>query len=251
MGEQKFGAPRLDAPPVVSLRSVVDPGYTFTGKTTVELSGTTLKVNGTTIARPPNGVIYVETGPDGCDFYDPTNTEASYTSGVNQDCGEVRVKGTYAFDLTIAAENDVLITGNLERQSGSNAMLGLIAQNFVRVGHEVTNRDPDWDDGRYEWDCDNVSGTWPSRIDAAMLAIDHSFIVDNWYCGSSLGNLTVNGAIAQKYRGTVGTFGNSNTGFIKDYNYDDRLRYRQPPHFLDPVQTGWRVVRQTEQTPPR
>ena len=44
-----------------------------------------------------------------------------------------------------------------------------------------------------------------STIDAAILAINHSFIVDNYDCGSPLGTLTVNGAIAQKYRGAVGT----------------------------------------------
>jgi hypothetical protein len=45
--------------------------------------------------------------------------------------------------------------------------------------------------------------------------------------------------------------GSSNSGYTKSYNYDDRLRYREPPSFLDPVQVSWRVVRQTEQVPPR
>ena len=35
------------------------------------------------------------------------------------------------------------------------------------------------------------------------------------------------------------------TGYIKDYNYDDRLRYQEPPHFLDPVQSAWHVQRET------
>ena len=48
------------------------------------------------------------------------------------------------------------------------------------------------------------------EIDAAILALDHSFIVDNWDCGL-LGALTVKGAIAQKFRGPVGTY-NSSTG---------------------------------------
>jgi hypothetical protein len=53
----------------------------------------------------------------------------------------------------------------------------------------------------------------------------------------------VNGAIAQKFRGPVGTTGG--TGFLKDYNYDDRLRYLEPPHFLDPVEAAWHVQRET------
>jgi hypothetical protein len=35
----------------------------------------------------------------------------------------------------------------------------------------------------------------------------------------------------------------------KDYTYDDRLRYREPPFFLEPVATAWRIVRQNEQVP--
>ena len=69
-------------------------------------------------------------------------------------------------------------------------------------------------------------------IDAAILAINHSFIVDNYGCGSDLGTLTVNGAIAQKYRGAVGTTGGN--GYVKNYNYDDRLKYIEPPSFIEP-----------------
>jgi hypothetical protein len=39
------------------------------------------------------------------------------------------------------------------------------------------------------------------------------------------------------------------TGYRKDYVYNDRLRYREPPFFLDPVQASWRVARQNEQVP--
>jgi hypothetical protein len=81
------------------------------------------------------------------------------------------------------------------------------------------------------------------RIDAAMLAIQHSFIVDHYDCGDQLGKLTVNGAISQKYRGPVGTVNNS--GYSKDYNYDDRLKYLAPPKFLDPVESAWHMQRQT------
>ena len=61
------------------------------------------------------------------------------------------------------------------------------------------------------------------RVDAAILALNHSFIVDNWYCGANLGTLTVNGAIAQKFRGPVGTGGaSSGSGYIKDYDVQRR-----------------------------
>jgi hypothetical protein len=252
VGERRFGAARLDAPPVVSLRQIAEAdGYVYTGRTQIELLGNSLRItnNNTTqtVVPPPNGVVYVANGSGSCGFYDPTQTHLTYPA-----CGDVTVRGTYSTDLTIAAEKDVQIVANVQRADNSNAMLGLIAQNFIRVHHPVRNltRSYSSSSDTFRWDCDN-NGSVPTRIDAAMLAIDHSFTVDNYFCGNELGDLTVNGAIAQKYRGTVGTFGSSRTGFTKDYNYDDRLKYRQPPHFLDPIQTGWRVIRQTEQTPAR
>ena len=86
------------------------------------------------------------------------------------------------------------------------------------------------------------------RIDAAILSLQHSFIVDNYNQGAKLGTLTVNGAIAQKFRGPVGT--SAPSGYEKNYNYDDRLRFRTPPYFLDPVASSWNLNRTNEQIPP-
>ena len=59
-------------------------------------------------------------------------------------------------------------------------MLGLIANNFVRVGHKVN---------RERRDC-TATSTRPNeptvgniRIDAAIMSLLHSFIVDNYDCG--------------------------------------------------------------------
>jgi hypothetical protein len=88
-------------------------------------------------------------------------------------------------------------------------------------------------------------------IDAAILSLQHSFTVDNHFCGQALGELRVNGVIAQKFRGPVGRGGNTIVnGYRKNYNYDDRMSLRSPPHFLDPVQSAWRIQRQVE-TPPK
>jgi type II secretory pathway pseudopilin PulG len=82
-------------------------------------------------------------------------------------------------------------------------------------------------------------------IDAAILSTKHSWIVDNYECGASLGKLTVWGSIAQFWRGPVGTSGNSGTGYIKNYNYDERLAAQQPPNFLSPSSTSWKLSRET------
>lgn len=76
-------------------------------------------------------------------------------------------------------------------------------------------------------------------IEAAILSINHSFRVSMWADGDEMGDLTVLGAIGQRFRGIVGLV--NTTGYIKDYVYDERLRYLQPPHFIDPVASAWQV----------
>jgi hypothetical protein len=161
-------------------------------------------------------------------------------------CGNVWIQGTYNSDITIGADNDIIVTDDFKSSNLSTVLGGLVANNFVRVFHPATF-------GSGTGGCIENGGPGTIQIDAAILALNHSFIVDNWYCGSPLGTLTVNGAVAQKYRGTVGTHsgGTVVTGYAKDYNYNATLRYREPPYFVNPTEAAWRVVRQNEQVPAR
>ena len=229
---------KLTLPPSnTKLEQAADPNYKFVGKTTIVLNGANMQVtnaarglSNSTMALPANGVIFVDDGTCGVGYrpLDP------YGAGAPAGCGDVWVRGTYSRDLTIAARRDVVIDENIVKSG--DYVLGLIANQFVRVYHPVNSS------------CDNNGGPFSIQIDAAILALQHSFTVDHYYCGSPLGTLTVNGVIAQKFRGPVGTGGGSgvSTGYLKDYNYDDRLQLRQPPYFLDPVQSAWRIQRQTE-----
>jgi hypothetical protein len=54
--------------------------------------------------------------------------------------------------------------------------------------------------------------------------------------------LHIDGAIAQRYRGPVGQSGSNATGYLKQYVYDQRLKYLSPPKFLDPVASSWGVA---------
>jgi hypothetical protein len=186
---------------------------------------------------PSNGVVYVKNGSCSA-VYSPFNTK--YGESSEQGCGNVYVRGTYTGQLTIAAENDVIIDGKLCRTSCTSpegeALLGLIANNFVRVYHPCSSGE-------------NKEGSLSNpTIDAAILAIKHSFIVDNYNCGPSLGTLNVEGAIAQKFRGPVGTGGSggSTNGYLKNYVYDDRLRYLEPPSFIEPTGSAWVIGRETQ-----
>jgi Tfp pilus assembly protein PilX len=275
-----FRAPLVTRAPVLtppatntSLKAFAGPSYTFTGQTRIVLSGSNMTIttnSGQTIgplAVPSDGVVYVQNGAGCSNSYSPFTV----TYPANSGCGNAIVDtggGSYSGQLTIAAENDVIIDGNIRRTSSSADLLGLIANNFIRVKHPVcetnqTPSDPDCAGGTgipgsvseqaAKGDCDadndgnragNGNGSIQNlTIDAALLSIDHSFIVDHYDCGGSLGTLTVNGAISQKFRGAVGTTGG--TGYIKDYNYDDRLRFQEPPHFFDPIQSAWHVQRET------
>jgi hypothetical protein len=72
-----------------------------------------------------------------------------------------------------------------------------------------------------------------------MLALGHSFIVQNYDEGAQLGTITINGVIAQKWRGPVGTEGL--TGYLKGYGYDSRLQYASPPYVQDITETPYRT----------
>jgi hypothetical protein len=232
------------------LRQSADAEYIFAGRTEITFDGTdqmtvvTWPNNVRTERRmplPPNGVIYVDRN-GACALQPPR--QISYGVTGEENCAILIVRGTYSKSMTLGSEDDILVDGDLEAVN-TEPVLGLIAQRFVRVKHEVV---------RYSnGSCiGNAAGIKTSYvIEAAILALKDSFIVDNYNCGAPLGTLRVYGAIAQKFRGPVGTFSGStrSTGFAKDYEYNDDLKYRSPPYFLDPLQAAWRVVRANEQVP--
>lgn len=250
-------ASQLALPPSnAALETVVQPAYKFKGRTRIQLNGTSMtvttgydvgNVTTTTLPLPSNGVIYVDNSLSGsCSAgFVRTQTYSGTGRGASTSCGNVWISGTYSRDLTIGADNDVIVEGDVAR-ADDGVLLGLIANNFVRVYHPVT-----FGSGPGNPACTNTGDTGGRRIDAAILALQHSFIHDNWYCGAPTGEVNVYGAIAQKFRGPVGTGSGATitTGFRKSYVYNDRLRYREPPYFLDPVQASWRIARETEQVP--
>lgn len=264
-----YGATVTDAQPNVSPQvalpsdnsnlatDATNHGVVLTGTTTLTVTGTTAwgyncpdNIQSNCVAKSINlattPIIYSQNG-SGCNStYAPTNV--SYpaftindpthgnTTAYHGPCGDVYISGTYSSPLTVAAANDVVVTGNLLNSTDTTptgtasptgpATLGLVADQYVRVMHcNGTNTSP------------NVT------IDGAILTLAHSFFVDNYDCGSPQGTLTVHGAIAQYFRGIVGTVGS--TGYLKNYNYDDRLSLILPPYLFDLQNTEWDVFRET------
>jgi len=248
-GTLHTNSPSLEPPATNGeLATIAEPRFRFTGQVRICLTGgntMTVGNHGTCTGLysgpfPSNGVVYVANGA--CSTaYSPFEVAYPASSG----CGTAYVHGSYSGRLTIAAENDIVIDGNLTRSG--DGMLGLIANNFVRVYHDYPGEAMNPWTGRYGCNGRREWGLEDLTIDAAILAINHSFIVDHYDCGRYLGTLTVHGAIAQKFRGPVGTFSGSTplTGYTKSYEYDDRLRYTEPPSFLDPVTKSWTIGRET------
>jgi hypothetical protein len=248
-GTLQENAPYITPPPDNTnlLTYAQTDGKVYNGFTQIQLNGNTatvIKSTGATeiVDLTASPIIYVTNGTCSSS-YSPYNATYPPASG----CGTVYVSGTYSSSVTIAAANDVIVTNNITTNLAGTAVLGLVANNFIRVQHGVTTRS-----GATQGSCGtatNVAATTHAnlRIDAAVLALNHSFIVDNYDCGASLGNLTVNGAIAQLFRGTVGTTsgGSISTGYLKNYTYDDRLAVQQPPFLFDLGSSSWRVVRET------
>jgi Tfp pilus assembly protein PilX len=249
-GKPTVGAPELVPPESDgSLKAYVEAANEFTGLTYLELEGATneIKVKQGThtekIKWPANGLIYVQSGGSGCGYtgFSQTSTDTSTTLEEEKNCGSVYVKGTSSAtkSLTIAAEEDLIIDGSI-RPSGlakgaaptGTATVGLIATRYVRMYHPCTNN--------VNGNNSEMENPW---IYAAILSTSHSFLVDNYNCGNNLGDLNIYGAIAQKFRGIVGTVGGS--GYIKEYIYDERLATDEPPYFLAPLKAGWKIARET------
>jgi len=244
------------------LTDATNYGQVFSGTTTIVLNGTTATVTNcpsscsspTTVNLTQYPLIYITNGTS-CNppAYNPTVSSYS-TSGC---AGDVYVSGTYTTAVTIAAANNIMIDGNLTTSEASGtpsiptgtATLGLVANQYIRIMHALGSSDSSAPCGQ-----DNSSTqSFPNlTIDAAILALKHSFINDNYSCGPPTGNLNIYGAIVQNFRGAVGTVngsGSINSGYLKNYNYDDRLSYLLPPYLFDISTGGWEVDRETLCTP--
>ena len=231
--------------------------------------------SGGSVAVPANGVIFV----DNCGASYTTTTYSRFggsttycngqtynplssagETGVGGDTiGDAIVQGTISSPMTIGSANNIVIDGNLcyaDTMSSGNCtttapavpstdVLGLVALNYVEVNHPVTSH------GANQSSCSPANSPTSGAvtcdlsspiIDAVILALNHSFLVNNFTSGSSLGTLNVFGTIDQDWRGPVGTFGSGGTiatGYAKNYQYDSRLVFLSPPYYLNPGTSQW------------
>lgn len=251
--EGEANAQELVPPPDdESLGAYVEPEYDFEGAVKLELKGNEMAVTyhdsaGTehskTMKFPPNGLIYVQGNKEhACGFkFEVENSDTASEWSEEKYCGNVYVTGEYSKSLTIAGSDDVIVQKNVFPQGlsslgskpGGTDVLGLIAGEYVRYYHACSGGTNSPSDTTNPW------------VYAGILATSHSWTVDNHSCGPGLGNINVYGAIGQDYRGVVY---NGGSGYVKNYEYDDRLATNEPPYFLAPLKAGWKIVRETSPT---
>ncbi|TFD86475.1 hypothetical protein E3T61_16340 [Cryobacterium lactosi] len=162
--------------------------------------------------------------------------------------GDVYVKGVLNAAVTVAAQNNVYITGDLSYQDAATNVLGLVAQNTVWVWNPMKSCTGTFSfatGSRRTCTAMPPTDATPGErlIQAAILAVGHTFQVQNFDTGGDRGDLRVMGAIAQTYRGPV-KFNNGSiiNGYDKIYTYDTRLLTIAPPKFLAPTSTTYGIT---------
>ena len=154
--------------------------------------------------------------------------------------GDAFVNGSLSGQLTIGTANNVIIDGNITYADcssnwttgqsgraansfcpysvgGTNDSLGLIANNYVEVNHPVTIAGqrsvlPSCGATLRRTVRPVQLGTGGLTIDAAVLALTQSFVVNNYGQRQQRGPADLYGSIQQFARGPVGTFNGSSTG---------------------------------------
>ncbi|MBF0490683.1 MAG: hypothetical protein HQL15_08755 [Candidatus Omnitrophica bacterium] len=185
----------------------------FNANGTINVTNSARGWNNTNMAKPTNGMIYVQ------------NTNSSTTDG------NVTVQGTVKGQVTVASANQMYISGNLvyntdpRTNPASTDMLGLVSKNDITV----------------------LANSAPANLelDAVIVALNGSFQVDQWWL-TGKGNMIQYGSLVNNYCGPTGVFDPSTGNLTGGYNqlqyYDTRLQTMIPPGFMAAVDSTGRTV---------
>ncbi len=167
----------------------------------------------------------------------PVSGESAATGTYRCTAGDAFVSGVVRGHTTVAAESNVWVVADLTYKDRSSDLLGLVGQSSVTVWHPVTPSST------------NLLANSDRKIDAAIASVNGTLTVQNYDKGVPVGVLKIYGAIAQRYRGPVGTGYSDGTrvsGYDKGYDYDARLQVLSPPKFLKSAITTFKVAQTAE-----
>jgi hypothetical protein len=207
----------------------------------------------------------ITTQPSGASYFPNTNDVTQYNRGTGgatgaDGPGDLYIEGTNKGQLSLIAQNDIVVTGDVRDTSTDPTQdaLDIVAGQNVRNYHPVkcvdqTSADVNSTDagfcpnditGLYRGVLEtngvlssshpamqyvNINPTGPRRIDAAIFALSGSFLTDNYNRGNAIGGLTVNGGLYQANRGANGVqweylqsdTSRATSGFSLQYHYVD------------------------------
>jgi hypothetical protein len=144
------------------------------------------------------------------------------------DNANLHIKGTVKGQITISAlgssgaskgnvwvDSSIAYATNPMTDPTSTDMLGIVCDNDVVVTDNADNNNP----------------TLGVTIQASILCRSGGLTADNYNHRPVAGTLSLLGGVQQYQRGPVSTFSGStiNSGFQKNYRYDDRLMIGSPP----------------------
>lgn len=149
--------------------------------------------------------------------------DLSLYNGIISSSEPISLKGTIEGSYTVHSEQDITITGDLQYNTNpiddpsSTDLLGIVGEKNVIIA----------DDAHQD------NGSSDLTIHASIMALDKSFSAENYNSGGARGDLNLLGGIIQEERGPMGTFsgGSIQSGFNKQYVYDERLMELVPPEF--------------------
>jgi hypothetical protein len=237
---------------------------------------------GASVALPKNGTVYLADAPvsPSCAAQQSLTNEIE-ASGASADppgCrGDAIVNGSLYGDLTIAASNNIVIDGNLTycqdpatvgatpkcpstlsitdpvptipgtgSSAATSSVLGLMANQYVELNNPYTAPTPP----NANQVCGNAGAPAPPNcvlgnvfIEAAILALNHSFIAPGLPARGSTSSITVIGSVVEKYAPSVQLEFNAGfiefeTGYQTDFYWDPRLSVLSPPFFFEAGQDG-------------
>jgi hypothetical protein len=232
---EKNNQPAITLPPATTLgdfqTAATSNGLILTGASTVTFNAagtitvtgnainssckTTMAYHNTTVSVPANFVVYVQS----------TKTISACKSSASD--GNVTVQGTVNGQLSVAADQNVYISGNVQyntnpqTNSSSTDMLGLVANNNITV--------------------EEASAPAQLAIQAVLMALQGSFNVDQYSKnpdpitgGLDGANMSQFGSLINAYSGCTGVFNSSGKlvdGWNQIQSYDTRLAKTSPPGF--------------------
>lgn len=157
----------------------------------------------------------------------PQNYSMEGKNGIITSTEQVEILGTVSGKLTIHSSKDIRILGDIEyndnplQNPNSTDFLGIVADRNIII----------------DVNAHKYKGNQDLTIQGSLMALYKSFAVEDYDRGSVRGTINLLGGIIQDTRGAVGTitsrYGQAriNTGFAKNYQYDERLRYNVPPAY--------------------